>query len=50
MAPLSEGIALAEAGAEAGFADGEEIYGCFNLAGSVVQLAAAGASLPEIIA
>ena len=32
MAPLSEGIALAEAGAEAGFADGEEIYGCFNLA------------------
>ena len=50
MAPLPEGIALAEAGAEAGFADGEEIYGCFNLACSVVQLAAAGASLPEVIA
>ncbi len=50
MAPLSEGIELAEAGAEAGFADGEEIYGCFNLAASVVLFAASGASLQEIIA
>ncbi len=49
-APLGEGIAIAEAGAEAGFSDGEEIYGCFNLASSAVQLAAAGAPLPEVIA
>ncbi len=49
MAPLSQGIALADAAAEAGFADGEEIYGCFNLAGSLVQLASAGATLAEVI-
>ena len=49
MAPLPEGVSLAEAGAEAGFAHGEQIYGCFNLACSVVQLAAAGASLPEVV-
>ena len=50
MAPLPEGIALAEAGAEAGFADAEEIFGCFNLAASVVLLAASGTSLQEVIA
>ena len=50
VAPLGEGIALADAGAEAGLGDNEVIYGCFNLSASVVLLAAAGRPLAEIMA
>ena len=48
-APLAEGIALADEGAEAGFADNELIYGCFNLSASVVLKVAASKSLPEVM-
>ncbi len=50
VSPLGEGIALADAGAEAGLGDNEVIYGCFNLSASVVLLAAAGRPLAEIMA
>jgi predicted ATPase/class 3 adenylate cyclase len=48
-APLAQGIALADEGAEAGFADNELIYGCFNLSASVVLKVAASKSLPEVM-
>jgi hypothetical protein len=47
VAPLGEGIGLADAGAEAGLRDNEVIYGCFNLSASVVLLAAAGRPLAD---
>ncbi|MFS8114176.1 AAA family ATPase [Rhizobium jaguaris] len=46
---LEEGIARAEAGAEAGLASGEIVYGCFNLTTVVVLLAAAGRPIDEVI-
>jgi len=49
VAPLDEGIALADAGSEAGLGDNEVIYGCFNLSASLVLMAAAGRSLAEIM-
>ncbi|TAI65543.1 AAA and adenylate/guanylate cyclase domain-containing protein [Bradyrhizobium sp. Leo170] len=49
VAPLGEGIALADAGSEAGLGDNEVIYGCFNLSASVVLLAAAGRPLAEVM-
>jgi hypothetical protein len=50
VAPFGEGIALADAGAEAGLGDNEVIYGCFNLSASIVLKAAAGRPLAEITA
>jgi hypothetical protein len=47
---LGEGIALASDGAEAGLADNEITFGCFNLSASVVLLATAGRPLEDIIA
>lgn len=49
VASLDEGIALADAGSEAGLGDNEVIYGCFNLSASVVLQAAAGRPLAEIM-
>jgi predicted ATPase/class 3 adenylate cyclase len=46
---LEDGIARAQAGAEAGLSSGEIVYGCFNLTAVVVLLAAAGRSLGEIV-
>jgi predicted ATPase/class 3 adenylate cyclase len=46
---LEDGIALARSGADAGLADGEITYGCFNLTACGVLLAAAGHPLEEII-
>jgi hypothetical protein len=50
VAPLAEGIALAEMGADAGLADGEPLYGCFNLSAALVFEGAAGRPLPDVIA
>ena len=50
VAPLGEGIALADAAAEAGLGDNEVIYGCFSLSASVVLKAAAGRPLAEVTA
>ena len=46
---LEDGIALARSGADAGLADGEITYGCFNLTACGVLLAAAGRQLQEVI-
>lgn len=50
IAPLEEGIALAESGADAGFADGELLYGCFNLSAGLVYENAAGRPLADVMA
>ena len=47
---LEDGIVRARAGAEAGLASGEIVYGCFNLSATVVLLAAAGRPIDEIVA
>jgi predicted ATPase/class 3 adenylate cyclase len=46
---LANGIALARSGADAGLADGEITYGCFNLTVCGVLLAAAGRPIEEVI-
>ena len=46
---LESGIALSRSGADAGLADGEITYGCFNLTACGVLLAAAGRPIQEII-
>jgi predicted ATPase/class 3 adenylate cyclase len=49
VAPLDQSIALAEAGAEAGLANDELLYGSFNLSAALVFEAAAGHPLPNVI-
>jgi predicted ATPase/class 3 adenylate cyclase len=46
---LEDGIALARSGADAGLADGEITFGCFNLTAHGVLLAAAGRPIEEVI-
>ncbi|MDE1995403.1 MAG: AAA family ATPase, partial [Rhizobiaceae bacterium] len=47
---LEDGIVRAQAGATAGLARGEIVYGCFNLTAVVVLLVAAGRPIDEVIA
>ncbi|MDI7861180.1 AAA family ATPase [Rhizobiaceae bacterium n13] len=46
---LEGGISRARAGADAGLASGETVYGCFNLTAAVVLLVAAGRPIKEIV-
>ncbi|EPE94151.1 AAA and adenylate/guanylate cyclase domain-containing protein [Rhizobium grahamii] len=46
---LEDGISRAQAGAEAGLASGEIVYGCFNLTTVVVLLVAAGRPIDVVI-
>ncbi|WP_282572023.1 AAA family ATPase [Roseomonas acroporae] len=46
---LDAGIALAGAGAEAGLGHGEVLYGCFNLSGQVILMAARGHALAAVM-
>ena len=46
--PLREGLATSRAGAEAGFARGDHLYGCFCHATHVVLLAASGETLDRV--
>ena len=46
---LEDGIARARAGADAGLASGETVYGCFNLSAAVVLLVAAGRPIEDIV-
>ncbi|MBB3319557.1 putative ATPase/class 3 adenylate cyclase [Rhizobium sp. BK181] len=46
---LEDGIARAAAGADAGLASGEIVYGCFNLTTVVVLLVAAGRPIDVVI-
>lgn len=48
--PLASGIPIALAGAEAGLAGPDPLYGSFNLAAATTALATSGAPLAEVIA
>ncbi len=47
--PIRDGRAKADAGAEAGLAAGATLFGCYNLAASVVLRAAAGEPLGRVV-
>ena len=47
--PLRESCAIALDAAEAAFAAGDVLFGCFNLSGQVIYLAASGAPLAEVM-
>lgn len=48
--PLASGIPIARAGADAGLAGPDPLYGSFNLAAATTALATSGAHLDEVIA
>jgi len=50
LQPLASGIPIARAGADAGLAGPDLLYGSFNLAAATTALAVSGAPLDEVIA